>query len=79
MVDSWWRGIHGEIWVVSETRIHLEIEGKFPCGFFRDFPTEFIGSFGGFIGDKTVEDFKGNPRRFLREIVGNLRRNQGEI
>ena len=22
MVDPWWRGIPGEIWVVSETRIH---------------------------------------------------------
>ena len=22
-------GIHGEIWVVSETRIHVEIQGKF--------------------------------------------------
>ena len=30
MVDPWWRGIPGEIWVVSETRIHGEIEGKFP-------------------------------------------------
>ena len=30
MVDPWWRGIPGEIWVVSETRIHREIEGKFP-------------------------------------------------
>ena len=27
----WWlvEGIHGEIWVVSETRIHMEIQGKF--------------------------------------------------
>ena len=38
MADTWWRGIHGEIWVVSETRIHVEIEGNFPCLFFGDFP-----------------------------------------
>ena len=36
------------------------------------FPTEFIWIFGGFIGDKTVHDFKGNPRRFSGEISGNL-------
>ena len=28
MADTCWRGIHGEIWVVSETRIRVEIEGK---------------------------------------------------
>ena len=28
--NPWWRGIPGEIWVESETRIHREIEGKFP-------------------------------------------------
>ena len=36
MVDLWWRGIPGEIWVVSETRIHGEIEGKFGEGFLMD-------------------------------------------
>ena len=56
MADTWWRGIHVEIWVVSESRIHVEIEGKFPHGFLRDFPeipcAEFIGISGGFIGGK---------------------------
>ena len=55
MADTWWRGIQAEICVVSETRIHTENEGKFPYGFLRDslrFPAEFIGIFGGFIGDK---------------------------
>ena len=32
-------------------------------------PAEFTGIFGGFIGDKTVEDFKGNPRIFSRQII----------
>ena len=27
MADTWWRGIHMEFWVVSETRIHTEIKG----------------------------------------------------
>ena len=43
------------------------------------FPAEFVRIFVGFIGDKSVADFKGNPRRFSREIKGNLQRNQGEI
>ena len=46
--------IHTEILVVRETRIHAEIEGSFVRGFFRvprRFPAEFIGIFGGFIGD----------------------------
>ena len=38
MVDPWWRGISGEIWVVCETRIHGEIEGKFGEGFLTDSP-----------------------------------------
>ena len=38
-------------------------------GIFRRFPAEFIGIFGGFIGDKTVADFKENPQRFSREIM----------
>ena len=60
MADTWWRGIHGEIWVVSETRIHVEIEGNFyvdSLGISRRFPAEFIRIFGGFIGDKSVADF----------------------
>ena len=72
MVDPWWRGIPGEIWVVSETRIHGEIEGNFRVdspGIFRRFPAEFIGIFGGFIEDKTVADFKENPQRFSKEIM----------
>ena len=82
MVDPWWRGIPGEIWVVSETRIHREIGGNFRVdfpGIFQRFPAEFIGIFGGFIGDKTVADFKENPQRFSREIMLNPQRNQGEI
>ena len=30
--QGWWmlvEGIHSEIWVVSETRIHVDIQGKF--------------------------------------------------
>ena len=46
---------------------------------FRRFPAEFIGIFSRFIGDKTVEDFQGNPWRFSREIMENLLRNQGEV
>ena len=38
MVDPWWRGILGEIWVVSEMRIHGEIEGIFGEGFLTDSP-----------------------------------------
>ena len=38
-------------------------------GIFRGIPAEFIGIFGGFIGDKTVADFKENPRIFSREIL----------
>ena len=82
MADTWWRGIHGEIWVVSETRIHMEIEGIFhvdSLGISRRFPAEFIRIFGGFIGDKSVADFQGNPQRFSWEIMGNLQRSQGEI
>ena len=48
-------------------------------GIFRRFPAEFIGIFGGFIGGKTVEDFKGNLRRFSREIMGVLQRNRGNF
>ena len=48
-------------------------------GISRRFPAEFIRIFGGFIGDKSVADFQGNPRRFSREIMGNLQRNQREI
>ena len=55
--DSWWRGIPGEIWVVSETRIHGESEGK------------FVGIPYGFIGDKTVANFEGNPLRFSGEFM----------
>ena len=35
-------------------------------GISRRFPAEFIRIFGGFIGDKSVADFQGNPRRFSR-------------
>ena len=56
--------------MVSETRIHADIEGNYipvdSSGISRIFPAEFIGIFGGFIGDKRVEDFKGNPLRFSR-------------
>ena len=38
-------------------------------GIFRRCPAEFIGIFGGFIGDKTVADLKENPQRFSREIM----------
>ena len=48
-------------------------------GISQRFPVEFIRIFSEFIGDKSVADFKGNPQRFSREIMGNLRRNQGEI
>ena len=34
---------------------------------------KFIGIFGGFIGDEPVDDFKGNPRRFSREIYRKIR------
>ena len=49
------------------------------AGIFRRFPAEFLGIFGGFIGDKTVEDFRGILAEFqeksweiYREIGGNL-------
>ena len=70
MADNWWKGFHAEIWVVSETIIHVEIEGKFPHGFLRDFPeipSRIYRDFGGFIGDKKwmilrgiIGDFQGN-------------------
>ena len=41
-------------------------------GILRRFPAEFIGIFGGCIGDKTVEDFKGNPQRLSREIYREI-------
>ena len=41
-------------------------------GISRRFPAEFIGIFGGCIGDKTVEDFKGNPQRLSREIYREI-------
>ena len=50
------------------------------AGIFRRFPAEFLGIFGGFIGDKTVEDFRGilgesqeKSWEIYREIGGNLR------
>ena len=54
IADTWWRGIHWKIYVVSEKRIHMGIVGNFPCWLFRDFrrfPAESIRIFGGFIGD----------------------------
>ena len=72
MADTWWRGIHAEIWVVSETKIHVKIFRVDSSGISLKFPAEFIWIFGGFIGDKTVDDFKGNPRRFSGELSGNL-------
>ena len=48
-------------------------------GISQKFPAELIVIFGGFIGDKTMDDFRGNPWRFSREIMGNLQRNQGKI
>ena len=35
MVDTWWRGTPGEIWVVIVMRIHVETEGKIGEGFSR--------------------------------------------
>ena len=68
--------------MVSETRIRAEVEGNFPCGFLRDFPEipcRIYRDFGGFIGDKTEVDVKGNPRRFSREFIGNLQIHQMEL
>ena len=36
---------------------------------FRRCPAAFIGILSGFIGDKTVADFKENPQKFSREII----------
>ena len=43
----------------------LKLRGILPMdssGIYRRFPAEFIGNFGGFMGDKTVVNSKGNPR-----------------
>ena len=40
---------------------------------FPGFPAEFIRIFGGFIGDKSVADFQGNPQRFSRGIMGKFK------
>ena len=51
-----------EIWVVSEMRIHAGIEGSFPRGILRKYLWIHCRNyryFGEFMGDKTVEDFKG--------------------
>ena len=56
----------------------LKLRGILPMyssGIYRRFPPEFIGNFGGFMGDKTVVNFKGNPREFSRKITRNLQRN----
>ena len=44
----------------------------------RRFPAEFVRILGGFIGDESVADLQGNPRRFEREIMGDLQRNWGK-
>ena len=72
MVDPWWRESPEKfgLWVKRESTGRLR--GNFCVdspGIFRRFPAEFIRIFGGFIGDKTVADFKENPQRFSREIV----------
>ena len=84
MADTWCRGIHGEIWVVSETRIHVEIEGNFLCRFFRDFleiPCRTYRDYwwihsrwnsGGFWGE-SLEIFKKNHRKSTEKSGGNLR------
>ena len=41
-------------------------------GVLRRFPAEFIGFFGGCIGDKIVDDFKGSPQRLSREIYREI-------
>ena len=61
----------------------LKLRGILPMdssGIYRRFPPEFIGNFGGFMGDKTVVNFKGNPRssqekshEIYRGIGRNLR------
>ena len=50
------------------------IFGVVSSGIFRRFPAEFIGISGGFIWDKTAEDFKGNLWRLSREIRGKFKR-----
>ena len=48
MAETWWKGINAECWVEIESRIHVELKGKFLQGF----PAEFLGIFGGFIEHK---------------------------
>ena len=57
----------------------LKLRGILPMdssGIYRRFPPEFIGNFGGFMGDKTVVNFKGNPRSSQKKITRNLQRNR---
>ena len=46
---------------LCETRVYVEIEGGTCCmdssGISRRFPAEFIGIFGGFIGEKNSGGF----------------------
>ena len=61
-------------WVVSETRIHVEIEGNFcidSSGISWRFPTGFIEIFGGLIGD--------NKWMVLRGILGDSQDKSWEI
>ena len=65
-----------ELWVVSETRIHAEIEGNSPHGFLRDFPEipcRIYRDFWWVYWRDKMEDFKRNPRRFSNEIRRKLR------
>ena len=43
----------------------------------RIFPAEFIEIFGGFIGDKRVEDFRGNPLRIFKINHGKSNEKSG--
>ena len=61
---GWWILGGGE----SPEKFGLSVKQE-STGIFWRFPAEFIRIFGGFIGDKTVADFKENPQRFSREIM----------
>ena len=65
----------GKFGLQVKMELELELRGIFhvdSLGISRRIPAEFIRIFGGFIGDKSVGDFQGNPRRLSREIMGNL-------
>ena len=73
---GWWILGGGESPEKFGLSVKRESTGKLRGNLGRDssqilprFPEEFVGISYGFIGDKTVADFKGNPQRFSGEFM----------